>query len=177
LSLIIKNFFSLRVFLSSRVQKKEPTALKRNSLFLDLRLNAQIDEEPSNSTSLLLSPLLLASNPEKLDRMSSLSILRFFLGPQSPEHKSKKFSSSESDREKIRIIYNKTVYDRDVVIILLIKIRRNLDISLFDRISFKNVAMTKILYACLSNIKKVQYKAQIEQVIRDFLDIKDVFNR
>ncbi len=121
--------------------------------------------------------------------MSSSNILRFFLGPQSPEtsQKSKKFSSFERDdiriintdnekRDKTRTAYNKIAYERDVVIILLIKIRMN-DIPLFDRISFKNVAMTKILYACLSNIKKIQYKAQIEQIIRSFLDIKISFNR
>jgi hypothetical protein len=110
--------------------------------------------------------------------MSSFSILRFFFGPQFPEtpQKSKKYSSPEN-RDKIRIIYNKIVYDRDVVIILLIKIRID-DISLFDRISFKNVAVAKTLYACLSNIKKFQYKAQIEQIIRNFLDhSRDFFNR
>jgi hypothetical protein len=110
--------------------------------------------------------------------MSSLSILRFFFGSQSPEtsQKSKKYSSSE-DRDKIRIIYNKIVYDRDVVIILLIKIRID-DIPLFDRISFKNVAVAKTLYVCLSNIKKFQYKEQIEQIIRSFLDhSRDFFNR
>jgi hypothetical protein len=37
--------------------------------------------------------------------------------------------------------------------------------------------MTKILYVCLSNIKKVQYKTQIEQIIRSFLDIKVFFNK
>jgi hypothetical protein len=107
--------------------------------------------------------------------MSSFSILRFFLDSQSPKQKSKEFSSSENVRDTIRIIYNKIAYERDVVIILLIKIRTN-DLSLFDRISFKNVAMTKILYACLSNIKKIQYKAQIDQIIRSFLNIR-VFNR
>jgi hypothetical protein len=111
--------------------------------------------------------------------MSSLSILRFFLGPPSPgtPQKSKKLSSPE-DREIIRTVYNKTAYERDAVTILLIKTRtENLDIPLFDRISFKNVAVAKALYACLSNTKKTQYKTQTEQVIRSFLDTKDVFNR
>jgi hypothetical protein len=114
--------------------------------------------------------------------MSFLSILRFFFDSQSSKtssfiqnHKSKKFSSSQSDRDKIRITYNKIAYERDVVIILLIKFKTNLDISFFDRISFKNVAMTKILYACLSNIKKIQYKAQVEQIIRSFLDQSKIF--
>jgi hypothetical protein len=114
--------------------------------------------------------------------MLSLSILRLFLDSQFPKtsflsqiHKSREFSSSEN-RDRIRSIYNKIAYDRNVVIILFIKIRTN-DISLFDRISFKNVAMTKILYVCLSNIKKIQYKTQIEQIIRSFLDSKIFFNR
>jgi hypothetical protein len=112
--------------------------------------------------------------------MLSFSILRFFLDSQFSEtsQKSKKYSSSESDRDRIRIIYNKTAYERNVVIILLIKIRTNLNISLFDRISFKNIAMIKTLYFCLSNIKKIQYKIQAKQVIRSFLDqIKNFFNR
>jgi hypothetical protein len=136
--------------------------------------------------------------------MSSFNILRFFSGPSFSETKqsdsdhhlkSKKFSSSlsdrdkiriesdrdkikiESDRDKIRITYNKIAYERDVVIILLIKIRTN-DISLFNRISFKNIAVAKALYACLSNIKKIQYKTQVEQTIRSFLDhIKVFFNK
>jgi hypothetical protein len=132
--------------------------------------------------------------------MSSLSILRFFFGSQSSKtsssltqnRKSKKFSSSESDRnrhkskkfsssenrDRITIIYNKIVYGRNVVIILLIKIRTDLNIPLFGRISFKDVAIAKILYVCLSNIKKIQYKAQIEQIIHSFLDhIKIFFNK
>jgi hypothetical protein len=140
--------------------------------------------------------------------MSSSNILRLFPGPQSPEtsslsqnHKSKEFSSSQNDKEhkskefsspqwnrdktrtesvrdKARIIYNKTAYGRDAVIILLIKTRTELDIPLFGRISFKDVAVTKALYACLSNSKKTQYKAQAEQAIRSFLEhIKVFFNR
>ncbi len=124
------------------------------------------------SIYLVLAPLV------KHLRMSSLSILRFFFGPQSPEtpQKSKKFSSSEN-RDRIRIIYNKIAYDRNAVIILLIKIRTN-NVSLFDRISFKNVAVAKTLYFCLSNTKKIQYQTQAKQVIRSFLDqIKGFFNR
>ncbi len=116
--------------------------------------------------------------------MSSSNILRFFSDPQFSKtsplrqyHKSKKFSSPQSDRDKIRIIYNKTAYDRNAVTILLIKFRTDLNISLFSRISFKDVAVAKALYVCLSNIKKIQYKTQAEQTIRDFLDIKGFFNR
>jgi hypothetical protein len=112
--------------------------------------------------------------------MPSPSILRFFPGPQSPKtpQKSKEYSSPESDRNRTRTTYNKTAYERDAVIILLIKTRTNLDIPLFDRISFKNIAVAKTLYSCLSNTKKIQYKTQAEQVIRSFLDqTKDFFNK
>jgi hypothetical protein len=128
--------------------------------------------------------------------MSSLSILRCFPGSQTPEtsplsqnHKSMKFSSPEDVRTKVvntdkknrdeaRTRYNKTAYGRDAVTILLIKTRTNLDIPLFDRISFKNIAVAKALYACLSNTKKTQYKTQAKQVIRSFLDqTKGFFNK
>jgi hypothetical protein len=117
--------------------------------------------------------------------MFSLSILRFFSDSQSPEtpllsqnqksnQKSKEFSSPE-DRDRIRTTYNKTAYGRDVVIILLIKTRTELDIPLFGRISFKDIAVAKVLYACLSNIKKTQYKAKTEQIISSFLDHPKIF--
>jgi hypothetical protein len=189
----IKNV-SLSVSLSSRTREK----LISSSLTVLFRL--ALWEARKNSSS-FNSIWILRSRSSK---MSSFRILRLFLDSSfsktkqsdSDHHlKSKKFSSSlsdrnkiriesdrdkiriESDRNKIRIIYNKIAYERDVVIILLIKIRTNLDISLFDRISFKDIAVAKVLYVCLSNIKKIQYKTQAEQIIRDFLDTKDVFNR
>jgi hypothetical protein len=118
----------------------------------------------------------------RISILTSLSISRFFSGPQSSSSESssdKELFNKKSlkERDRFRHIYNKIAYERDVVIILLIKIRTKLDISLFDRISFKNVAVTKILYVCLSNTKKTQYKTQAKQIIRSFLDIKISFNR
>jgi hypothetical protein len=99
--------------------------------------------------------------------MLSPNILRFFPDPQTPKiPKTPAFSpqpseissleSLKQERDKTRSTYNKTAYDRDAVAILLMKFRMNT--SLFGRISSKDVAMAKALYACLSNTKKIQYK-------------------
>jgi hypothetical protein len=146
-------------FVDSFYQEAKSSSIR----FTFFKLSTEVSDlfRSSRNTKSRFSTRRIVKNLESHDSMS-----KNFKKKQKTKMNLLKKVVKSNNRSKNRATYNKTSYNRDVVVILLIVNKKKYNLSIFQqKFTSKVVAIVRSLYNLMSDSKKTQYLAQAQKFL------------